>query len=346
MATINPSSSEGIPSHQPLPLPTSNESSQAINKCADKALQRLVMSLAVCVLVAAVTIALTTNVAAIAIIAIVVASAALLVLISTVWPESETTRVCMNYIKASIVELGAILLMVATYVVPGTWFDPKGEQAAPEKTPIILVHGYLHNSSATHYLRYRLSKAGLGPIYTVNLGGGILFNPFHPLEHYAEVLKDKVAEVCRQTGATKVNLVGHSMGGVISSMVAQDAQAKGQINKVVTIGSPLQGTTVARIGIGECARQMMKDSATMVEFNKKFDECNPHTFYHIGSKTDMIIRPTNSAVRSMIGARGEFSYEFEWMGHATYLWSPETADIVIEQMQKPPVVPPTSEPQV
>ncbi len=63
-----------------------------------------------------------------------------------------------------------------------------------------------------------------------------------------EELLGEVQTILAITGAAKVNLIGHSHGGVASRYVA--AVIPGQVASVTTIGSPHQGTPVADVLLG------------------------------------------------------------------------------------------------
>lgn len=81
---------------------------------------------------------------------------------------------------------------------------PKGQR------PVLFVHGYLHNASAWLYVKARFKHAHIGPLYTINLGNPLTFKS---IEEYADMVRQKVAAIVKETGCDQVALVGHSMGG-------------------------------------------------------------------------------------------------------------------------------------
>lgn len=218
---------------------------------------------------------------------------------------------------ASIKESIALALAVLSFPINGTSFDPPPE-AAKDKTPILLVHGYLHNSSGWHFMRHQLEQQGLGPIYTINLGG-----PFDSIEDYAQRVKAKVESI----GCKDLILIGHSMGGLVSSEYATTHAKTDQINvkAVITLGSPMNGTHIASIGLGQCARQMRHGPANtyLTDLHKRISEAKSVAFYHFGSRTDLVVRPTESAL--MPGAQ---CFEAKNCGHASFLFSREVAEKV------------------
>lgn len=223
----------------------------------------------------------------------------------------------IEHFTAGIKESIALALAVLSFPINGTSFDPPPE-AAKGKTPILLVHGYLHNSSGWHGMRQQLEKQGLGPIYTINLGG-----PFDSIEDYAQRVKAKVESI----GCKDLILIGHSMGGLVSSEYATTHAQSDQVNvkAIITLGSPMNGTYIASFGLGQCARQMRHGPANtyLTDLHRRMRESKDVAFYHFGSRTDLIVRPTESAL--MPGAK---CFEAKSCGHATFLFSKEVAEKV------------------
>ncbi len=132
--------------------------------------------------------------------------------------------------------------------------DPIG---ATNGVPILLVHGYVCNRGLWGALRQTLAAAGLGPIYADT------FTPlFGGIDVFAAKLDARIEAICIETGADKVMIVAHSMGGLaVRAYMAQTAQtAVSRIAKLVTLGSPHHGSQVARLGIGMNAGQMCEQS--------------------------------------------------------------------------------------
>ena len=188
---------------------------------------------------------------------------------------------------------------------------------SPDGRPILLIHGYLHDSSAWVYHKRQLRKEGFGPIYVLNLG-----HPFRSIRHYAEKVKMKAEQIERETNRSDLILIGHSMGGLVSSWYAMRLAPPGKVTDVITIGSPLAGTYVAKIGIGPPAREMERDSELLEELREKIKKSAHTRFFHIATKTDQLVIPYSSA---LVGGHLERQYLLEDVGHVTLLFSPRVA---------------------
>ena len=131
--------------------------------------------------------------------------------------------------------------------------EPVGQKAG---TPILLVHGYVSNRGMFWRMQKRLAAAGLGPVYTVSL------RPlFGSIDEMVPVLAARIETICRETGAEKINIVAHSMGGLVTRAYLATHAGAGRVARLITIGSPHQGTQMATFGLGRCVQEMRPKSA-------------------------------------------------------------------------------------
>src|SRR5206468_2476036 len=84
-------------------------------------------------------------------------------------------------------------------------------------TPVLLIHGFGHNRSAWMVLERHLRQAGFTSVHGFN------YNPFvHDVPQIAARLKERVELLRAVTGADKVHLVGHSLGGIVIRWFVQE----------------------------------------------------------------------------------------------------------------------------
>ena len=121
------------------------------------------------------------------------------------------------------------------------------------RVPVLLVHGYLCNHRVWDDWVAPLTQAG-HPVLRLDL------EPlFTSIDQYAPQVQQAVADLCRQTGAQKVALVGHSMGGLVirAWMRAHGLQ---QVARVITLGTPHAGTLADRHPFTPNGKQMLLGS--------------------------------------------------------------------------------------
>jgi triacylglycerol lipase len=125
-------------------------------------------------------------------------------------------------------------------------------------TPVLLAHGYCCNRAVWWWMRRRLHAKGL-VVATVN------FEPaFGDIDTFAEQLRARIDSVLAETGAEKLTLATHSMGGLVArAYLRRYGDAK--VAALVTLAAPHRGSLLARLGIGLHARQMEPDSVWLRE---------------------------------------------------------------------------------
>jgi pimeloyl-ACP methyl ester carboxylesterase len=118
--------------------------------------------------------------------------------------------------------------------------------------PVVLVHGYAGTGAVWAPLRRALLDAGFGHVVSLN------YNSF--ARDAAEVSADLVSQTraaLDASGASRVHLVGHSLGGLIVRYAIVHAPLAPVVGTAVTIASPHRGTRLARLAPGRCARIMV-----------------------------------------------------------------------------------------
>jgi len=125
-------------------------------------------------------------------------------------------------------------------------------------TPVILLHGYFHNRSAFVVMRRRLKRYGLRSVTAMN------YNVIgHDIGELAEQLSATVDHVLDAAGATRVHLIGHSLGGLVGRYYIQMLGGDQKVHTCITLGAPHQGSYAAFVGRGRAARQLRPGSEVL-----------------------------------------------------------------------------------
>jgi pimeloyl-ACP methyl ester carboxylesterase len=120
--------------------------------------------------------------------------------------------------------------------------------------PVIVLHGYAMNRANFALLARRLAAAGLGPVY------GFEYWTLGRVARASHQLADFVAEVRAQTGAAQVDVIGHSMGGVVARYYVAFGGGDGVVAHLVTLGSPHLGSDLSALGLGHARRELVAGS--------------------------------------------------------------------------------------
>ncbi|MER5733198.1 alpha/beta fold hydrolase [Streptomyces sp. NPDC002138] len=163
--------------------------------------------------------------------------------------------------------------------------------AAPgARPPVLLLHGFNDNRSVFVLLRRALGKGGHRRVETYN------YSPFtFDLRAAARRLAAHVEELCERTGAQRVDLVGHSLGGLIARYYVQRLGGDTRIRTLVTLGTPHTGTRVApRAGAHPVIRQIRPGSSVMAELAAPAPGCRTR-FVAFWSEFDQLMVPVETA---------------------------------------------------
>jgi triacylglycerol lipase len=130
---------------------------------------------------------------------------------------------------------------------------PVQAHTAATTRPVLLVHGFGGTKASWSLVAQTLSARGL----TVD---AITYSPFGTsVEQLADRLAVKVETMLSETGADKVHLIGHSLGGVVIAEAIASGRLTGQVDTVVTLGAPFGGSPWANLlpfgAIGRALRE-------------------------------------------------------------------------------------------
>ncbi len=181
-----------------------------------------------------------------------------------------------------------------------------GGKLAPGRIPVLLVHGYLCNRGLWWWLRRRL-RARRYAVATINLEPALA-----DLDRLAERLGERVDALLAETGAEKVMLVTHSMGGLAARAYLRRHGAT-RVAGLVTLAAPHHGTEIARLGLGRNARQMRPNSEWLRSLNAQPPPSIP--IASIWSRDDEIIDPPDTsrlpdARETILGGIGHMAMAF------------------------------------
>jgi alpha-beta hydrolase superfamily lysophospholipase len=133
------------------------------------------------------------------------------------------------------------------------------------------------------------------------------------IETFVEQVHARVSEIEKKTGRKDVIIIGHSMGGIVASLYAQQHPE----SVAITIGSPLQGTHMARFALGQCGAQMRLGATLLQKIQKPY--------YSIGTKTDQIVFPYTSTMSDTL---------LSGIGHIGLLYSPRVASLIESMLHR------------
>lgn len=212
------------------------------------------------------------------------------------------------YVRAYVI----LLLYVAIYIfalpahllrIKAGYFKEKLPQTEGEQPVIILVHAYLAMPAHWTVFKYFLKRRGYRDIIFFD------YSSYRGSMGEWSLSLKKIAERYTRRG---VVFIGHSLGGLVAVRTA--AQMPKGTASVITLGSPLGGTEMARLAVTANARNLLPGSED-IRKTIELIESNRFELTCYWSKFDNIIIPSKSAAPP----QGK-SVEVEGISHAGFLF--------------------------
>ena len=169
------------------------------------------------------------------------------------------------------------------------WWAMRDPPSGSASAPVLLLHGVLCNAGMWHGVLPRIAAAGGCPVYTLSYGP-----PQAAIETFVEQLAARIATIRAATGAAKVTLVGHSMGGLVARAYLRRYGAD-QVRCLIAIGTLHHGSVHARLVPGICLAQIRPGSAWLAELNRDESAGPPVRVVSVWSWHDSMVAPQASA---------------------------------------------------
>ncbi|MCW1095993.1 alpha/beta fold hydrolase [Streptomyces sp. RS2] len=167
---------------------------------------------------------------------------------------------------------------------------PPPRLPAPVSPPVVLLHGFIDNRSVFLLLRRSLAQHGRHEIESLN------YSPLTcDIRTAAELLGRHIEEICERTGSERVDVVGHSLGGLIARYYVQRLGGDLRVRTLVTLGTPHAGTRVVPLANAHpIVRQMRPGSAVIEELTRPAPGCRTR-FVSFWSDLDRVMDPLETA---------------------------------------------------
>ncbi|GAA1904747.1 triacylglycerol lipase [Streptomyces sodiiphilus] len=190
------------------------------------------------------------------------------------------------------VRAALLALLAAVLVVPLT----ASTAQANNSEPVVFVHGFSGKSGQFSTMTANFRANGYSDDQLHVFG----YNSFQSNVTIARELSDYIDEVLRKTGASKVDIVTHSMGGLSSRYYIKYLGGADRVDDWVSLGGPNNGTVIAgfcNLLITSC-REMSTGSSFLKNLNAGDPTPGNVTYTTFRSPCDLVIIPGSSTVLS------------------------------------------------
>jgi len=163
--------------------------------------------------------------------------------------------------------------------------------------PVLLVPGYGGSTASLQRLADRLAGAGRDATVVRLPGGGT-----GDLAQSAAALGLAADAALARTGAQSVDVIGYSAGGVVARLWAAEEGGDGVARRIITLGSPHHGTTLADfagdVAPAQCplgCQQLATDSPLLTRLNAADETPEGPTWVSVWTTRDRTVTPPESA---------------------------------------------------
>jgi triacylglycerol lipase len=163
---------------------------------------------------------------------------------------------------------------------------------AQARSPILFVHGWSESGSLWNTMIGRFEKDG----WTKAELNNWTYNTSQSNVTTAKEITTKVSEIKSKTGASKVDLITHSMGALSSRYYIKNLGGTSTIERWVSLGGPNHGTTTANFCTQASCVQMRPNSTFLNELNAGTETPAGPSYATWWSPCDEIINPHTSVI--------------------------------------------------
>jgi triacylglycerol esterase/lipase EstA (alpha/beta hydrolase family) len=216
--------------------------------------------------------------------------------------------------------LAELPLMGLTMLVPRT----QVLSALPDDhhRPLLFVHGLAGHRGNFAPMRQWFALCGRTRSYSLSLTGDV--------DSMADALRAAIAEVLAVNAlpeGTQVDLVAHSLGGLVSRVALLDAATAARVATLVTLGTPHRGTHAARFAGTPLMTQLRPGSDVLQRIDAQCPWVGAPTLPRLvalWSDADMLLLPASTA-----RVEGAQNIELQGLTHFEYLLHPRAWSTVL-----------------
>lgn len=177
-----------------------------------------------------------------------------------------------------------------------------------ERELVVLVHGFLATAGVLRPLRDHLEAEGHA-----------VASFTHPPGIGVQELAVRVGDFVRQTRAERLQLVGHSIGGLAARWFVQELGGDPRVVQTVSVASPFWGAWRARLVPGPLAKDLHPESEFLARLRAGIALGVPH--FAVSGSHDSVVGPARAlgAVEELVA---------DGCGHNAVLYEPRVLSAV------------------
>jgi pimeloyl-ACP methyl ester carboxylesterase len=203
---------------------------------------------------------------------------------------------------------------------------PRPTPRRAEQRTVVLVHGYMANKASLMPLAAFLRLRGYKQLLLFNYASS------NGVEAGARALKAFLKQNVR---GGRIDLIGHSLGGLVSRVYLQHLGGARRVDRCITLGTPHQGTYNAYWVPTRVGRQLRPDSALLARLDATRAEAAAVRFTSVVAGSDPIVIPRVFGGHGASDPASEELVHVPDLGHLGMLFSPTVYRAVLSGLRAP-----------
>jgi uncharacterized alpha/beta hydrolase family protein len=163
------------------------------------------------------------------------------------------------------------IAIISIAIIVSSSFVSSANSQSEKPLPVLLIHGYAEDAAIWKKWEDLLKKDGI-QFFTITFKDSD--DKCGSAVEHAKELEKRVQDIKKQTAAEKINIVGHSKGGLDARVYL--AKGIGDVANLIMIGTPNNGSPVA--DVSNICKPAVDDLRTGANATRA--EMNPNTKYY------------------------------------------------------------------
>jgi len=178
--------------------------------------------------------------------------------------------------------------------------------------PLIFVHGLGGDRGNFLPMAWYMWFRGRVRSYRIH------FRPGMSIQQMAAALADFVKAALKTTGEEQVEMVAHSLGGIVARFAITEWELERSVKTLITLGTPHKGTYAARYANTEVLREL-RPGSRMIKMLDEYGWPRNVRGVTMWSENDLLVLPPEFAV-----VEGTEQVDMTPFTHYSYLISPKS----------------------
>lgn len=201
---------------------------------------------------------------------------------------------------------------------------PMAHVASGAKPPVVMVPGFFLPTMIWVSLGHRLSGLGWTEQITVPH-----WPSFGDIRDVSAATEFRVKQLQARTGATKIEFIGHSMGGLVLRYYIKHLGGDALGAHYISFGTPQHGTVIGHAWPVTSCKQMYPNSDFLTELNSDTETPGNFRYTSIRTNTDEIVLSETSPI-----LKGADNYLVPFAEHLELVFDPSAQQIALDALNK------------